>query len=199
MGRAQAATQPAAAQPGATARPGAAQPAPHHIGWFARNGGKTVINLRGEQTFGTRWLQERACARHGLRLVDIRLRSRDAPTREELKDIRTLLTSVDYPILVHCKSGADRAGLMSVMVEHGHNAKPIREARRQLSIKYGHFRNADTGVLGYVFDRYVADANVRPMPFWDWVDTIYDRDEINRTFKASGWSNRLVNSVLRRE
>lgn len=176
-----------------------AQPAPHQIGWFARHGVKTVINLRGDQTFGTRWLQERACARHGLTLVNIRLRSRSAPSRQEFGAIRALLSNVEYPILVHCKSGADRAGLMSVMVQHEHAGVPINEARQQLSLRYGHFRSADTGVLDDVFARYVADNARQPIGFWDWVDTVYDPDEINRSFKANGWANRLVNGILDRE
>ena len=37
------------------------------------------------------------------------------------------------------------------------------------------------------------------MPFFEWVDTVYDPDELKRTFHAKGWANRLVNTVLRRE
>src|SRR6185503_6939684 len=51
-----------------------AQPAPHHIRWLAKRGIKTIVNLRGEQTFGTRWLEQQACARHGVKLVDLALR-----------------------------------------------------------------------------------------------------------------------------
>ena len=58
---------------------------------------------------------------------------------------------------------------------------------------------ADTGILDYMFERYLADNATRPMDFWTWVETVYDADEINRTFKASGWANRLVNGVLQRE
>lgn len=176
-----------------------AQPAPHHIGWFAARGVKTVINLRGEQSFGTRLLEERACARHKVRLVDLKLRSRAAPTREELFSMRDALKSVAFPILVHCKSGADRAGLMSVIVSHVRDGVPIEIARRQLGLRYGHFRQAETGVLDAVFDRYVAYNAKMPIEFWDWVARDYDPDEINKNFKAQGWANRLVNGVLRRE
>ncbi len=176
-----------------------AQPAPHQIGWFANRGVKTIVNLRGEQTFGTRWLQERACARHGVKLVNIRLKSRAAPSREDLKGMRELLTTVDYPILVHCKSGADRAGLMSVILQHVRDGVPIEQAKGQLSLRFGHVRSADTGVLDHVFERYL-EANARaPISFWEWVETEYDADEINRSFKANGWANRLVNGILRRE
>jgi len=178
-----------------------AQPAPQHLRWAATRGIKTVVNLRGsrDQSFGTRWLEEQACKRHGLKLVDLPLRSRAAPDREEFHAVRNALSAVTFPILVHCKSGADRAGLMSVLALHVHHGVPIEQARKQLSLRFGHVRHADTGVLDYVFDRYLADNAASPIAFWDWIETVYDPAEINRTFRANGWANRLVNGVLRRE
>ncbi len=176
-----------------------AQPAPHHLSWAARQGIKTVINLRGDQSFGTRWLEERACARHGMTLVDLRLRSRAAPEREEFRAVRDTLQTVAFPILLHCKSGADRAGLMSVLLLHLRHGVPIVEARKQLSLRYGHIRQSDTGVLDYVFDRYVSDNEKSPITFWDWIETVYDPAEVARTFHAKGWANRLVNNILKRE
>jgi hypothetical protein len=37
------------------------------------------------------------------------------------------------------------------------------------------------------------------MPFFEWARTVYDPDELKRTFHAKGWANRLVDSVLQRE
>lgn len=177
-----------------------AQPAPHHIALAARRGIKTVINLRGdEQTYGTRWLEQQACSRHGIALVDLRLRSRAAPSRAEFKAIKELIETVEFPILVHCKSGADRAGLMSVMIRHVHDGQPMRKAVKQLSLRYGHVRSADTGVLDAVFERYLKAEAETDIGFWEWVETDYDPHEIKRTFKARGWANRLVNGILRRE
>ncbi len=176
-----------------------AQPAPHQIRWAAKHGVKTVINLRGDQSFGTRWLEERACQRHGLTLVNLKLRSRAAPEIEEFRAVRETLEAVTFPILVHCKSGSDRAGLMSVLVLHLHGGVPIEEARKQLSLRFGHIKQADTGVLDYVFERYLEDNEKSPLPFWDWIETKYDAAEINRTFRANGWANRLVNGILKRE
>jgi protein tyrosine/serine phosphatase len=176
-----------------------AQPAPHHIGWAADHGVKTVINLRGDQTFGTRWLEEQACKRHNIKLVNLALRSRAAPRLEELNGARRVIEESSFPILVHCKSGADRAGLMSVLVLHLRHDLPIAEAKKQLSLRFGHIRQADTGILDYVFDRYLADNAKVPVTFWNWIETVYDPAEINRTFRARGWANRLVNGVLHRE
>jgi protein tyrosine/serine phosphatase len=176
-----------------------AQPAPHHIRRFARAGVRTVVNLRGPRDCGSYWLEQEACARHGLKLVNFQIRSRAAPTREELKAAKRLFEEVEYPILMHCKSGADRAGIMSVLYRFLHEGVPLAEAKRELSLRYGHFRQADTGILDYFFDKYLEDTRARPMPFFEWVETSYNPDELKRTFRAKGWANRIVDSVLRRE
>jgi protein tyrosine/serine phosphatase len=176
-----------------------AQPAPRHIRRLARKGIKTIVNLRGERLCGSYYLERRTCAELGIRLVNFQIRSRAAPTREEIRAARDLIGKVEYPILLHCKSGADRAGLMSVLFRHVKNGEPIEIAKKELAAKYGHFRQADTGILDYFFERYLEDNAERPMPFFEWVETIYDPVELKRSFKASGWANRIVNNVLRRE
>jgi len=176
-----------------------AQPAPHHIRRFAKSGIRTIVNLRGERQCGSYWLEQAACDRYGIKLVDFQIRSRAAPTPEELKAAKLLFESIEYPMLMHCKSGADRAGIMSALYRSLQEGEPIEVAKNELSIKYGHIRQADTGILDYFFDRYLADNAERPMPFFEWVDTVYDPAELKRTFRSKGWANRLVDSVLRRE
>lgn len=177
----------------------AAQPAPHDIGGLARQGVRTIVNLRGARTCGSYWLEKKACDRFGMTMVDFQIRSRAAPTREELHAARDLFRTIEYPMLMHCKSGADRAGLMAVLYRHFVEGEPIATAKAQLSLRYGHIRQADTGILDAVFDRYLADTALQPMTFIEWVDTIYDPTELKATFQANGWANRLVNGVLRRE
>lgn len=176
-----------------------AQPGPHHIRSAARLGIRTIVNLRGERLCGSYWLEQAACKRYGLELVNYQVRSRAAPSLEELRGARELFEKVQYPILMHCKSGADRAGLMSVLYQHLHAGVPMEQAMKQLSLRYGHIRQADTGVLDAFFQRYVDDTRQQPMPFFEWVENVYDPDELKRTFQANGLANRLVNSVLRRE
>ncbi len=176
-----------------------AQPAPHQIAAMKRLGIKTVVNLRGERLCGSYWLECAACERHGINLVNFQVRSRAAPSKAELHGARELFDTIEYPMLMHCKSGADRAGLMSVLYSHLKQDEPMLQAIKQLSLRYGHIRQADTGILDAFFMRYIADTAKRPMPFFEWVDTVYDPEELQRKFRAAGWANRLVNSVLRRE
>jgi hypothetical protein len=88
---------------------------------------------------------------------------------------------------------------MSTIVRHVRDGVPISKAKEQLSWRYGHIRSADTGVLDAVFDRYLEDQAKTGISFWEWVDTVYDPEQISRSFKARGWANRLVNGLLRRE
>lgn len=176
-----------------------AQPLPHHIRALAGQGLKTIINLRGDRPSSTLKLERAACRACGIKLVNFEVRSRETPTREELSQIKKLFDSVEYPILMHCKSGADRAGLMSALYLHLRHGIPIPQAKRQLSLRYGHIRQANTGVLDYFFERYLKDSEDEPMRFLDWVNTVYDPVELKATFRSKGWANRLVDEILTRE
>src|SRR5262245_29360550 len=128
------------------------QPAPHHIDGFARRGLRTIVNLRGQRICGSYLLERMSCERTGITLIDFKLRSRFAPTREELRAAAELLDLVEYPMLIHCKSGADRAGLMSTLYLHLKENVPMVRAKRQLSLRYGHSRFGRSGVLDLFFD-----------------------------------------------
>ena len=176
-----------------------AQPAPHHIRAFKRRGGRTIVNLRGERLCGSYWLEQATCERKGVKLVNFQLKSRAAPTREEIKSARDLFERIEYPVLLHCKSGADRVGLMSALYRLFREGAPPAEAKRELALRYGHIRQADTGVLDRFFEKYLEDNRRQPMPFMEWVETIYDPDELKREFRAAGWARRLVDQILKRE
>lgn len=176
-----------------------AQPAPFHIQRMAGKGIRTIVNLRGDRLCGSYWLEQKACKQAGIELVNFQVRSRAAPTREEIRGAKALFDRIEYPMLMHCKSGADRAGLMSVLYRHFKEGVPVEKAKAELSLRYGHIRQADTGVLDYFFERYLEENARRPIPFLEWVETVYDADELKRSFQSKGWANRIVDSVLRRE
>ena len=177
----------------------AAQPGNHHIRSFAAQGIRTVVNLRGPRVCGSYWLEQEACARHGITMVDCQVRSRASPSREELRRARELFERIEYPMVMHCKSGADRVGLMSVLYRHSRLGQPIAEAKQELSWRYGHIRHADTGILDHFFEQYLAYAANCPMPFWDWVESVYDPEVVTRSFNANGIVSRIVSGILRRE
>ncbi len=176
-----------------------AQPSPAQIAYLARSGIKTIVNLRGERDCGSYRLQVEACRRHGVKLVNFQLQSRMAPPAAVILKARELFEEIEYPALFHCKSGADRAGIMSAFLLYMKEGRPLKEAMRQLSLKFGHFKKSETGVLDYFFERYMADSRAEPMTFFEWLETRYDPWEIKREFRSSGWANLIVNRALQRE
>ena len=176
-----------------------AQPAPRDIRRLAKRGIRTIINLRGERDCGSYRLQEAACRRYGISLINFSVKSRQAPSPQKIHAAKELFASIEYPMLMHCKSGADRVGLMSTLYMILKQGVPVQEATRQLSLVYGHIKQADTGVLDLVFETYLAHNSHEPISFLDWVDRHYDSAAIDQTFRAGGFANILVNKVLKRE
>ena len=176
------------------------QPSPEHIARYARDLGlKTIINLRGRSPKGYYLLEKEACARNGIELVDFQVFSRDTPTRDTILGARDMFESIAYPALMHCKSGADRAGLASALYMHFRQGLPIREAKEQLSFKYLHIRAGKTGILDFIFDRYLETGEPKGLEFSDWVESDYDREALKTLF-LEGRKNKInYDELLRRE
>jgi protein tyrosine/serine phosphatase len=176
------------------------QPSPRQLEAWKARGIRTVINLRGGFDSSFYALEKEACARLGLTMVDFTVTSREAPSKVRIRGAKEMFQTIDYPALMHCKSGADRAGIMSVLYMHFRQGKPIREAMTQLGWKYLHVRAGKTGVLDYVFDRYLAEGEPRGQDFLGWVESdAYDPVKIKEDFKAQWWANVLTEKLLRRE
>lgn len=162
-----------------------------------RHGLRTLMNLRGMRRCGSDALSRDAAASLGLAHVDMAFESRGAPHRERILRFAELYGTIAFPALMHCKSGADRAGLASglaVLFEGG----TAEEALRQLSWRFGHFSRSRTGILDAFFVRWAAEGEGR-MPFLVWVRDHYDEAALRRDFVAGGLSSFLTDRVLRRE
>ena len=176
------------------------QPSPHHLAFWKKRGIKTIINLRGGFDGSFYAIEKDACERLGLNLVDFTVTSRDAPSREQVLGAIELFNTVEYPALMHCKSGADRAGIMSVLYAHYKLGLPLREAMRELSLRTLHVKQGAVGVLGYTFERYFAEGEPQGLSFFEWVERPeYDPKQIRADFKASGWGSLVTERLLRRE
>ena len=177
----------------------AAQPAPHQIADLAARGVKTIVNLRGGREFGSWPLEREACAAHGIVLAEFVARSREAPSAATIHEARALFDTIAYPAMVHCKSGADRAGFMSVLYLMLKEGKTVDEALGQLSSRYGHWRWSKTGILDAFFLAYREDGEMQGLSLLEWVDTRYDPAALTRDLRPHAWSNFIVDTVLRRE
>lgn len=177
----------------------AAQPSPSHIRRWAAEGVKTIVNLRGSRDCASYILEAEACREAGIALADFPINSRDMPRKDKLHAARRLFESIEYPALMHCKSGADRAGFMSAFYMFVHEKVPLDEAVKQLHWKYGHFKQAKTGILDYFFELYRAYNERNPIDFWEWVDTVYDPVAAKESFRSKEWANTVVDRLLARE
>ncbi|MBY8975311.1 tyrosine-protein phosphatase [Rhodobacteraceae bacterium NNCM2] len=176
----------------------AAQPLPHQLREFARQGVKTVVSLRGGQTFGSLPLEKETCAETGMTFVNFVMRSRSLPSVEDLHAAQALFDEIEYPVLFHCKSGADRAGFMSTLFLVLAEGKSVAEARGQLSLRYGHIKEGKTGVLDAFWDTYQQDTGGK-VPLMEWVDTTYDRDKVQNAFEPTNWGSIVTDRLLSRE
>lgn len=145
------------------------QPWPHQLAAWRAKGIRTVINLRGGSGGSCQVLEEAACRELGLELVAFRVKSREAPTADQVIAAKSLFDSIAYPALLHCKSGADRSGVMSVLYMHFRQGQPIRQAIRQLGLRYLHWPRGDTGILDYTFAKYLREGEPAGLHFLDWV------------------------------
>lgn len=175
------------------------QPAPHDIRMLAKRGLRTVVNLRGERDCGSYRLEQAACGKYGVALVNFSVKSRQAPKPGTIHGAKELFETIEYPALIHCKSGADRVGVMSALYMILKQGAPVEEAKKQLALRYGHIKQADTGVLDHVFDSYLRFNSHEPISFLDWVDQHYDNAALDKSFQAGGLANVMVNKILRRE
>lgn len=182
------------------------QPSPVRLEKWARRGVKTVINLRGPKPSAALFLEEDACARLGLRLENFRVFSREAPSADMLRGARDLFNRIEYPALFHCKSGADRVGLIAALYLFFTGKAPLDKALKQLSLRYGHVKHGKTGVIDSAFARYLDDARANNISlsdvgaFFTWAESdAYDPAAIKRDFMGSWWGNLLTERVLRRE
>jgi protein tyrosine/serine phosphatase len=176
------------------------QPWPFQLRRWRDQGIKTIINLRGEEEGSHDLLERDACRKLGLTLIYFKLWSRAAPTREMIEGAKKLFETIQYPVLIHCKSGADRAGTMAVLYRHFQLGESVRDALRELHWTRGHAKAGLTGVLDYFFERYLAEGEPAGLSLLEWVRRPdYDPQAINEAFRAGFWGTVLTEKILRRE
>ncbi|MBZ8117203.1 tyrosine-protein phosphatase [Roseovarius sp. LXJ103] len=148
-------------------------------------GFRTVLNLRGAGGAAHYLVEEESCAKLGLRLVNVTLHARFAAPRSDIAALLKAFREIERPFVMHCKSGADRAGFASAIYLMVMEGRSVDEARRMLSLKYMHIRQSKTGVLGYILDLYEARQAETGIGFEDWVMTEYDNMAVQTAFEEN--------------
>ena len=71
---------------------------------------------------------------------------------------------------------------------------------KELSLRYLHVKQGKTGVLDYVFERYLAEGEPIGQSFIDWVmSDAYDPVAIKADFRSQWIGTLLTEKLLRRE
>jgi protein tyrosine/serine phosphatase len=170
-------------------------PTPGRLRRLSRSLGlTTVINLRGATMTGSYYLARDAARKLGVAYLDLSLESRGAPQRDRILRLHEMYRAMPGPGLLHCKSGADRAGLAAglCLLFEGRSAA---EALRQLSWRFGHIKQARTGILDAFFLLYQREGEGRKS-FFDWLDQDYDEAALRRNFHANGLASFINDWIL---
>lgn len=173
-------------------------PTPGNLRRFKEKVGlKSLINLRGQAKNGSDALSREEARRLGLDFYDMAFESRGAPHKDRILRLAQIVESMRGPALIHCKSGADRAGLAAglfILIKGG----TVAQAMGQLSLRFGHIKQSKTGILDAFFELYRRTGEGRK-PFLDWVHEDYDEAELRAAFKAGQVAEFINAKILGRE
>ncbi len=173
-------------------------PTPGNLKRFTQTAGlKTIISLRGRTGNGSDALSRETAEELGLDFIDLPLRSRAAPKRDWILQFANVLQSMRRPALVHCKSGADRAGFAAaifLLIE----GSSSNEAKRQLSLRFGHIKQSKTGILDRFIEMWVRHGEGRKQ-FLQWVAEDYNEQALQESFKANPIARFINDHMLMRE
>ena len=174
----------------------ASQPSPSHLRFYKSKGIKAVLNLRGFTQQSYALFEEDSCKKLGLELISVPLSSSSAPQSEKLLEIIGLMENIPKPFVLHCKSGADRAGLVSAIYLIVQKKMPVSEAKKQLSFKYLHLDFTKTGILDYIFNVFTERLKIENIDFLDWIKHEYNADILNSSFKSRIEWKRTANDLM---
>lgn len=158
------------------------QPSPARMTAMRKLGLRTILNLRGQagQSF---WLFEReSAAAQGIVMIDLGMSAKRAPMADALLTMLDLFRSMEKPVLIHCKSGADRTGLAAALYLIDVEGRPVAEAARQLSWRTVHRSSGPTGILDHFLRVYGRAQSATGISLRDWIETGYDPAELTASY-----------------
>ncbi len=116
---------------------------------------RSVLNLRGSHA-GESWYEDEvaASARLNLAHYDVSLSATHELTDAEVRQLMEIFNTAPRPILIHCQAGADRSGLVAAMWKVVVDKMPKSEAKKQLSLKYGHIALGEKRAMDSFFEKW---------------------------------------------
>ena len=99
----------------------------------------SILNLRGGSLRDSWYAAEVNTAQScGVSFFDLPLSATKRPGRSDLLRLIDVLDRCGYPLLIHCKAGADRTGLASAIYLMMHRNEPPAQAAGAFSIIHSH-------------------------------------------------------------
>lgn len=122
---------------------------------------KSVLNLRGAHK-GEPWYDDEMAAVGALGLVhfDYPISAKRFVTTQQIEEILGIVRKAPKPLLVHCKAGADRSGLVAALFRYSDTGASAEQADQELSLLYGHFPylTSRSGAMDDSFWAFVHEA-----------------------------------------
>jgi protein tyrosine phosphatase (PTP) superfamily phosphohydrolase (DUF442 family) len=116
---------------------------------------RTVINLRGKCDLDD-WYPGECRVTHDANVAheDIGFTAGRLPSTSELRYLVRVLDRAEHPVLIHCRQGADRTGLVAALVLLLYTDSSPGEALCHLSLGYGHLRVGHARYMDVFFELY---------------------------------------------
>lgn len=129
---------------------------------------RTIVCLRGHGEQSA--IAERVAVGTGIDFVAVPMSATRLPKPATLHALWQVAATAERPLLLHCRAGVDRSGLLSALVVL-HDTGDFERARGELSLLLGHTGLLGTAAMDEVLDRYEAYAG--RMAFPQWIDEVY--------------------------
>jgi hypothetical protein len=163
----------------------------------------SVVNLRGGSMKDPWYAAEADLASKGIDVYELPMNAEARPRRHQLLALLDLFDRVRYPLLIHCKAGADRTGLASGLYRLYRLGEPPEKAIGSLTIAHGHFAVNGTQHMDEPFHEYEAWLREKglthtPAQLREWIMQEY-RDPGPEVQFAPLAPRTRVDEVVRRE
>jgi protein tyrosine/serine phosphatase len=115
---------------------------------------KTILNLAGRRDDKEWYKKEKEIAqKYHVQLHDVGISPHELPEIDRIFSIVDILVHAEKPLLIHCRKGVDRTGLVSALALSIEKDPPLLLIKKQFSFRYGVFP-VYRSVGPYFFEQY---------------------------------------------
>jgi uncharacterized protein (TIGR01244 family) len=139
---------------------------------ISEHGIRTVLNLQGrDRGEDVHDAEGPVCESAGATYIKVPLSAGQLPTPSRVERLVKALDSAQYPLLIHCRAGADRSGLVAALYLALREGVPPAQAHRtQLTWTMGHFP-FQAAAMDRFFELYQQTSGGQDLR--DWISRSY--------------------------